>query len=570
MLSSCSWFQDPPPVGLMLTKHFDNKLFNKFDTAEYNVVFRERLEAITGELLNPKTFNAYYCSKSFEPVLVTKYLDNGGLDSLKAYVSLVEQHGLNRNNFNYRGLEKALALLNSSKFKKIEEVYPVIADLELNTAESLVNYHNAVYFGVVNPRRLLSKYNIAVKRPDSLSIIKVLATENLIGLLRDIQPVSEDYRAFQKELKRLRGRREIGANGSVSGANRDVSGANRDVSGAKAFNAGASEGISVAKDPNFDANSLKSGAKWADSGANAALIKILLVNMERLRWKLPDKGDEYIRVNIPDFTLTWVDGKDTVSYMKVCVGEKREAGFEEKVKLYLETGKLEDKPMNHQTPMLFGRLSSIQVNPIWNIPVSIARSEIYWMARKDRYYLSNNNIRVYYKDKLVSNPDTIQWHKYKREKLPFKFKQGSGEGNALGKFKFVYDASKTIYLHDTNNKTAFSRSNRAISHGCVRVERPLEFAEKLVKDKYQYDQLRMEVNLPPIDTTRMDAYKRKLAKKADTVNVFKLKPSWFGVKESVPLILDYITAWVEQGKIQYRADVYGHDEAIWAAIKKLM
>ena len=534
-LSSCNWFQDPPPVGVMLTKHFDNKLFNKFDTADYNVVFRKHLKAISGDLLNPKTFRAYYSSKGFEPGLVTKYLNNGGLDSLKAYISLIEQHGLNRDNFRYGKLEKALALLASSKFEKIEEVYPVIADLELNAAESLVNYHNAIYFGVVNPRRLLSKYNIAVKRPDSLSIIRVLATENLIGLLRDIQPASADYMAFQEELKRLRGSRETGVNYPDSGA-----------------------------------NSLESGVKWADSSANATLIKTLVVNMERLRWKLPEKGEEYIRVNIPDFTLTWFDGKDTVSYMKVCVGEKREAGFEEKVKLYLETGKLEDKPMNHQTPMLFGRLSSIQVNPIWNIPVSIARSEIYWMARKDRYYLSNNNIRVYYKDKLVSNPDTIQWHKYKREKLPFKFKQGSGGGNALGKFKFVYDASKTIYLHDTNNKTAFNRGNRAISHGCVRVERPLEFAEKLVKDKYQYDQLRMEVNLPPIDTTRMDAYKRKLAKKADTVNVFKLKPSWFGVKKPVPLILDYITAWVEQGKIQYRADVYGHDEAIWSAIKKFM
>jgi murein L,D-transpeptidase YcbB/YkuD len=254
--------------------------------------------------------------------------------------------------------------------------------------------------------------------------------------------------------------------------------------------------------------------------------------------------------------------------MKVCVGEKREEGFEEKVKLYLETGKLEDKPRNHQTPMLFGKLNSIQVNPIWNIPVSIARSEIYYLAQRDRYYLSNNNIRVYYKDQLVGNPDTIQWHKYKREKLPFKFKQGSGEGNALGKFKFIFDASSSIYLHDTNNKTAFRRADRAISHGCVRVERPLEFAENLVSDKYQYDQLRMEVSLPPVDTTRMAVYKKKLAKKADTVNLFQLKPSWFAVKRPVPLILNYITAWVEQGNIQYRADIYGHDEALWKALRK--
>ncbi|RZM23664.1 MAG: L,D-transpeptidase [Pedobacter sp.] len=386
----------------------------------------------------------------------------------------------------------------------------VAFNLETINAISGKENHSPSVRQLIHPRKILSKYNIPLKRPDSLSIIKVLDTENVVQLLKDIQPVSEDYRMFQRELKNLQ----------------------------------------------------------SDTGS--ATVKTILVNMERLRWKLPERGAEFIQVNIPDFTLTWFDGKDTVSYMKVCVGGKREEGFEEKVKLYLQTGKLEDKPKNHQTPMLFGKLNSIQVNPIWNIPVSIARSEIYYLALKDRYYLSNNNIKVYYKDKLIADPDTIQWAKYKREKLPFKFKQGSGDGNALGKFKFIYDASLTIYLHDTNNKTAFKLADRAISHGCVRVERPLEFAEKLVRDKYQYDQLRMEVNLPPLDTTRMGLYKKKLAKKADTVNLFKLKPSWFAVKQPVPLILNYITAWADQGKIQYRSDVYGHDEAVWASIKKFM
>ncbi|WP_449437348.1 L,D-transpeptidase family protein [Pedobacter steynii] len=68
-------------------------------------------------------------------------------------------------------------------------------------------------------------------------------------------------------------------------------------------------------------------------------------------------------------------------------------------------------------------------------------------------------------------------------------------------------------MHDTNNKSAFSRANRAISHGCVRVEKPLQFAETLVKDKYEYDQLRMEVNLPPIDTTKMEIYRKKWPKR---------------------------------------------------------
>jgi murein L,D-transpeptidase YcbB/YkuD len=192
------------------------------------------------------------------------------------------------------------------------------------------------------------------------------------------------------------------------------------------------------------------------------------------------------------------------------------------------------------------------------------------MAIKDPYYLSNNNIQVYYKGRLVADPDTIQWAKYRREKLPFKFKQGSGSMNALGKFKFIFDTSSSIYLHDTNNKNGFKMANRAISHGCVRVERPLEFAERLVGSKSVYDQLRMEVGLAPIDTNLNGLYKKKVALKTDTVKLFKLKPAWFTIKKPVPLLINYRTAWWQNGAMQYREDIYDLDESLWIAMKKFL
>ncbi|WP_316813346.1 L,D-transpeptidase family protein [Pedobacter heparinus] len=512
MLHACSWFKDTPEIGVKLAEHFDNKLYKKFDTAEYNVIFKRHLDSLQGSFSNPNTVKAFYKSNNDEPRLVTKYFVSGALDTLKNYISRSELHGLNPEVFRYKKLKMLLDELSANKFKSIAEVYPVVADLELNTAESLIRYNNTIYYGALNPRKLLSRYYVPVKRPDSSSMIAVLATDNLEKLLLDIQPASESYKALQRAMLSYeqQGKKEEPA------------------------------------------------------------LKTLLVNMERLRWKLPDLGAEYVEVNIPDFTLTWFNGQDTLSHMKVCVGGAREKDYAEKIKLYLKSGNLDDKPKNHETPILYSKLNSIQVNPIWNIPVSIARSEIYWQAVRDPYYLSNNNIRVYYKGKLVGDPDTIQWNKYPREKLPFQFKQGSGDGNALGKFKFIFDNGSSIYLHDTNNKSAFARSNRAISHGCVRVERPLEFAEKLVKDKYQYDQLRMEVNLPPIDPTKMEVYRKKLAKKADTLNIFQLKPKWFGTKKQVPLIINYVTAWPQSGSIQFRPDVYGLDETLYIAMKKFM
>lgn len=512
MLNACNWFKETPEVGLVLAKHFDNKLYKKFDTAEYNVIFKRHLDSLKANFSNPNTLKTYYEHHNSEPTLVTKYFVNGGLDSLEAYIGRSKLHGFNPELFGYKKLKVLLEALADNKFKSIAEVYPVVADLELNAAESLIKYNNFVYYGSVNPRKLLSRYYVTVQRPDTASMLAVLATNDLQKLLVSIQPTSTQYRELQKAMLELEKKR---------------------------------------------------------NGDDQAL-KTIQVNMERLRWKLPDLGEEYVEVNIPDFSLTWFNKQDTLSHMKVCVGAAREKDYAEKIKAYTKSGNLDDKPKNHETPILCSKLNSIQVNPIWNIPVSIARSEIYWQVIKDRYYLSNNNIKVYYKGTLVTDPDTIQWSKYPREKLPFQFKQGSGEGNALGKFKFIFDNGSSIYLHDTNNKNGFSRGNRAISHGCVRVEKPLEFAEMLVKDKYEYDQLRMEVNLPPIDTTKMEVYNKILAKKADTLNIFKLKPKWFGTKKPVPLIINYVTAWSQNGAIQFRDDVYGLDETLYAAMKKFM
>lgn len=517
LLSSCKWFKDTPEVGLVLSKHFKNKLYKDFDTAAYNVLFIKCLDSTGSKFSNPKVTKAFYKSNNFEPVLVTRFFADGQLDSLVAYLSRSPEHGFNPKSFRYQQIEALLQTLKENKFKDIAEVYPVIADLELNAAEGLIKYNNYVNYGVVNPRKVFSRYYIPVARPDSLSISKVLATKDMVGLLKAVQPADRAYQVFKQQLAKFK------------------------------LNADKAAG---------------------DTTPISPVAKTLLVNMERLRWKMPDLGKEYVEVNIPDFSLTWFKDKDTVTHMKVCVGGPRDDDYAEQVKLFMETGKLDDKPKNHETPVMLSKFNSIQVNPIWNIPVSIARSEIYYQALRDPYYLSNSNINVYYKGKLVGDPDTIQWNKYSREKLPFQFKQGSGSGNALGKFKFVFENGSSIYLHDTNNKSAFRQANRAISHGCVRVEDPLNFAQNLVKDQYQYDDLRMEVNLPPTDTTRMAVYKKKLAKKADTVNVFKLKPKWFGVKKDVDILINYRTAWTQNGKLQFRPDVYRLDAALWDAMKK--
>lgn len=502
--AACGWVNPTAEVGVVLSEHFKNKLYKDFDTTEYNPVFRAALDSLSPSFSNPKTIKSFYESKELSPQLVTRFYANKGLDTLINFLSRSNEHGINPNKFNAEKIRELLNQLDSNKFKNIKDIYPVVAHLELLSANSLLNYNNYVRYGLINPQKVLDGYHINVKRPDSLSMIEVLNTDNIVELLNDVQPKSHQYLALQKAL-------------------------------------------------------LKKVSKENE--------RTILVNMERLRWQLPDLGANFVQVNIPDFTLTWFNNQDTVTHMKVCVGEKREDNYYEKLKVYNKSGRIYDRPKNHETPILVSKFNSIQANPIWNIPVSIAQNEIYSQALRDRYYLSNSNIAVYYKGKRI-DPDGIQWRNYSREKLPFTFKQGSGENNALGKFKFIFDNPYSIYLHDTNKKTAFKLVDRAISHGCVRIENPLLFAELLVDDNYKYDQLRVDVDLKPVDTTRMGLYDKRQALKRDTSKVFKLKPSRFGVKNQTPIIINYITAWFNNGKIEYRKDIYGKDGQVWLAIKR--
>ena len=509
--SSCEWFKPKAEIGVVLAKHFKNTLYKKFDTAAYNLVFFKKLENLKDSLSNPKVTAAYYTRNEYKPQLITNFYPTGVLDSLKNYIERSKGDGFNPQAFRLSELTRLLNKLNANRFKHIDEVYPLIAELELKTADALLRYHTVMKYGSVNPRKYFNRYYIALKRPDSLQMDSVLSTSDLLSVLKKSQQTTAAYLDLRRALAHYR-------------------------------------------------DSLKTD--------NDHSIRTIMLNMERLRWQLPMKLDEVVRVNIPDFSLTWFSNHDTLAHMNVCVGAKREDTYTEKIKAFLKSGKLDDKPKNHETPQLLSVFNAIQVNPIWNIPVSIAQSEIYYQAIKDPYYLSNNNIKVYFKGKLVNDPDTIRWERYFREKLPFQFKQGSGEGNALGKFKFVFDNSASIYLHDTNNKNGFKLKNRAISHGCIRIEDPLKFAQLMVRDNQQYDNLRMEVSLPPIDTARNNKYHQLMAKKTDTLKRYQLKPAWFATKKNVAIVIDYYTAWVENGKVQFRPDVYDYDDVLWEAMKK--
>ncbi|WGQ11408.1 L,D-transpeptidase family protein [Pedobacter gandavensis] len=270
---------------------------------------------------------------------------------------------------------------------------------------------------------------------------------------------------------------------------------------------------------------LKAGKGTINRNKEDAALTIKL-NLERLRWKNQPDAQKYVWVNIPDFTLNVIEKGSSTLEMKVCVGE----------------GRTDTDPGTKETPQLNSMIYSVQVNPIWNIPASIARKEISRYASNDPYYLSNNDIDVYKAGKRVSSPERIDW--VSADISQYTFKQRPGEQNSLGKIKFIFDNSSSVYLHDTPARSAFKKKGRAISHGCVRVEKPMELALALFGPGKTYDQIKaaMERSYP--------------------------RAKYIGLPAKVPVYLTYITAWVDdQHILQIRNDIYGLDDLLYKEMK---
>lgn len=490
-LNSCVKKKKHSDMGKILGNKYKNKVFNQMDPEEFSAVLQQMLIEKKSLMTNPNLISAYYEQHDFEPVFVLQYLPKDEIQVAEAYYLKAAEHGLNPKMFQAAEMETLLQkIADKNSIKTKDDAYKTIAELEIVTANSLINYSNALQFGVISPKKIYARYFTETKRPDSLSMTYALEVKDLKSFLDSIQPKSPQYVALQKALQT---------------------------------------------------------GETAPGMSKTETERILKVNLERLRWKNKPQEARYVIVNIPDFRLDVMDHDSSVLNMKVCVGEDRnKTNSDKKLEKYSEDDKVRNVPFNRETPQLNSEINSVQVNPIWNIPQSIASNEIIVQAAADPYYLSNKNIDVYENGKKVENPETINWSDELKTNTRYSFKQQSGEGNALGKIKFLFPNKSSVYLHDTPAKAAFGQTVRAVSHGCVRLEHPLELAHTLFGNGSQYEQIEKDMQ--------------------DTI----LKARNLSLPQKVPVYITYITCWAENGRLVYRPDVYGLDSVLYTHIQKML
>ncbi len=243
---------------------------------------------------------------------------------------------------------------------------------------------------------------------------------------------------------------------------------------------------------------------------------IVALNIQRLRL-LPDKIDTGIMVNIPDYSLVYYLNGDEALQSRVIVGRP-----------------------DRKTPIMSSALNNVVVNPPWNVPESLARKDILPKVRQDPGYLERLGYSVYRgwsRDAESIDPWMVDWSTITARNLPFRFQQKPGQYNALGRYKFNMPNSESIYLHDTPNHGLFRRETRALSSGCVRVNKASELAGMLLQD-VGWNSSRISRTLAQGNTT------------------------FVSVRQNVPVMLYYLTAFSEaDGHITFRADIYNYDGA---------
>jgi L,D-transpeptidase YcbB len=229
-------------------------------------------------------------------------------------------------------------------------------------------------------------------------------------------------------------------------------------------------------------------------------LQQILMNMNRMRWLANQPTGNMIVVNIPEFVLHVYEGERKAFDIDVVVGKE-----------------------GHNTMMFNGDLNQVVFSPYWNVPSNIVEKEILPEMDKNSNYLEKQNMEITGKDE---------------DGLPV-IRQKPGGKNALGRVKFLFPNSFNIYFHDTPVKSLFEKDKRAYSHGCIRLKEPEKMANYVLRNQPEWTPEKID--------EAMNSGEQKFVK----------------VKEPIPVVVTYYTAWVdENGQLNFRDDIYGHDERL--------
>ena len=540
-LLSCT--PEPAPVVQDIPGEVGSRLRIKVESGRGISQFTCRQEILCGSSVIP----LFYERRGFSPAWSGRDGRFPLADSLIAAIRESDREGLNPYDYHLAGIEPLLADSRRKRAEREPYNFETGADLDLLLTDAFLLYGSHLLAGRVDPETLHADWIAYNPSTDLASLLEsALAGDNVADTLWSLRPPHPGYAGLQTALAQYR---ELAGHGgwpvfppgeSLRKGDRGdrVDLLRKRLSTTADLDPPAEEGEAL-----FD-EALEAAVRrfqrrhgLEDDGivgreTLAALnvpvedrVAQMEWNMERWRWVPHDLGDRYILVNIPDFKMRVVAPPGSEMEMRIIVGKNYTA-----------------------TPVFSGMLNHMELNPYWNIPHSIAVEEILPKIRQDPGYLAKQGIRVFrdWRDGAPEvDPETVDWTEMDSRSFSFKLRQEPGPRNPLGRMKFIFPNKFAVYLHDTPARGLFRNFARDFSHGCIRVEKPLELASVLLQDDARHSKGNI--------LERIDSGVRET----------------IALRNPIPVHILYWTAWVdERGTIQFRKDIYGRDIPLAAALKE--
>jgi murein L,D-transpeptidase YcbB/YkuD len=491
----------------------------------------------------------FYAQRQYRPIWITTAESFPLADELVRCLEDARHDGLQPRHYH---LDSIRSLLQSARQEAAagRPLDPdVHADLEFLLTDAFLMLGSHLRAGRVNPETLDSEWMVRIGATSDLSQVLARAVES--GRIREaidgFRPPHPEYAALREALKgyrtggeavewpRLPGKTvwQRGEQGEIADRLRERlrlsgelppaaegAGADPDLElfeGLRRFQ--ERHGLEV--DGRLGPQTLRALNVSAEERARQVEL-----NLERWRWLPHELGTRHIRVNVPQFLLVVVEDGREVMRMRVVVGRHY-----------------------RRTPVFSSVLDHLVFNPDWNIPTRIAVQDILPKARRDPAYLRREKIRVFASwepGAAELAPESINWAEVADQGFAYKLKKDPGPHNDLGRVKFMFPNKFAVYLHDTPSKRLFDRSMRGFSSGCIRIEKPLDLTEYVLRDAAGWSR---------------DAIAAAMESGAG-LRIVRL-----GRDIAVHLI--YMTAGITaEGRLQFWPDIYRRDPALDRALHK--
>jgi murein L,D-transpeptidase YcbB/YkuD len=461
-----------------------------------------------------KTMQAIYSERQYAPIWLDKERPRQQAKDLIDALTSAENQGLRMRDYDLPGLRSAL----DQAYHEGKTTSQDLANLDLRLTSLFLDYGKDLLTGRLDPSAVDSGWYIKSRRSSVDSTLRAaIRQSDFKSMVQPLMPQQKEYGELVGWLEKYRELAQNGGWAPVTSA-RDTAALRSRLAATADLDGGGALADGVRR---FQARHGREATGKVDAATLAALnvpigtrIRELELNLERLRWLPSSFGDRYVLVNIPDFTLHAYDAGKEVLTMRVVVGDE----------------------YGHATPVFADTLSQVVFNPYWNVPSSIVKAEILPKMREDPHYLDTHHFEVVRQNSdEVLNPSSIDWKDVDTTKLDFGIRQKPGEDNALGRVKFMFPNQFNIYMHDTPARSLFAKNARSLSHGCVRLEHPDQFAEYVFSGDPAWTPDRLHEAMQS-DSNRTVTVKRKL-----------------------PVYIVYLTAFVRDGQLQFRDDLYGSD-----------